>query len=55
MAYCSLCFLDDLDTVKAKELTEKEAPSRVISAPFSNIINLFIILGLNDFNLNLSF
>ncbi len=52
MAHYSLCFLDKLDAVKAKEL---EARDREAPTPVSNILDLSNILGLNDFNSDLAF
>ncbi len=55
MAYYSLCFLDNLNTVKAKELIEKDAQNYEVPIPISNILNLPRILGLDNFNPNPTF
>ena len=55
MAYYNLHFLNNLNVIKVKELIKKEASNRAAFILFFNIINLFIILSLNDFDFDLSF
>ncbi len=55
MARYSLHFLDNLDIAEAKEVAEKEVPSRKTPPLISNIINLSNILGLDDFDLDPAF
>jgi hypothetical protein len=50
MARCGLCFLDKLDTAKAKESEKREARDRKVFAPVFDVLDLPNILGLDNFD-----
>jgi hypothetical protein len=55
MARHGLHFLDDLDTTEAKEVEREGAQDREALALVSNILDLFGVLGLDDFDLDPAF
>ncbi len=55
MAHYSLCFLDNLNAIEAKELKEKDTQNHKVPTLISNILNLPKILGLDNFNPNPAF
>ncbi len=55
MAYYSICFLNNLNIIEAKELKEQNARNYKVFIPISNILDLSRILGLNNFNLDPTF
>jgi hypothetical protein len=50
-----LCFLNDLDVIEVKEVKREGAQDHEVFALVFNILDLFNVLGLDDFNLDLAF